>query len=208
MPCSRSFSATWWQRCRSVCEARPQGRCGIAEKCSNIASIARVAICNRARARSSSRITVERDGFLPESLNKRRILDYLKAAYAGDIERAGAYYDDDIDFIGYAPINVFPSLGHQFGKAALVLSLERMHALYRLIEYDVVSIVAEDNRVAAMLDMCMHIRNGDRIVRLPFANFYTLRQGRIYIFRQFMDSFDAVQQKLRIDLIEQMKEEV
>jgi hypothetical protein len=44
------------------------------------------------------------------------------------------------------------------------------------------------------------------MIRIPFGNFYTLRQGRIYIFRQFMDSFDAVQQKLRIDLIEAMRE--
>jgi ketosteroid isomerase-like protein len=143
---------------------------------------------------------------LPENLNKQRILDYLKAGYAGDIERAASYYDDEIDFIGFAPIDVFPSLGQKVGKAAMVNSLVRMHALYQRIDYDVTSIVAEDDRVAAMLDLHMHVRNSDRIVRLPFANFYTLRQGRIFIFRQFMDSFDAVQQKLRIDLVDAMQE--
>jgi ketosteroid isomerase-like protein len=143
---------------------------------------------------------------LPENLNKRRILDYLKAGYAGDIKRAANYYDDEIDFIGYAPIDVFPTLGQRFGKPAMVDSLVRMHALYRLIEYDVTTIVAEDNRVAAMLDLRMYVRGSDRIVRLPFGNFYTLRQGRIFIFRQFLDSFDAVQQKLRVDLVEAMKE--
>jgi len=146
------------------------------------------------------------DRALPENLNKRRILDYLRAGYAGDIERAASYYDDEIDFIGYAPIDVFPTLGQKVGRAAMVDSLVRMHALYRLIEYDVMSIIAEGNRVAAMLDLHMHVRNSDRVVRLPFANFYTLRQGRIFIFRQFMDSFDAVQQKLRIDLVDAMKE--
>lgn len=145
---------------------------------------------------------------MPEHLNKRRILDYLKAAYAGDIERAAAYYDDEIDFIGYMPIDVFPALGHRFGKAAMVQSLARMHALYRRIEYDVVSILADGDRVAAMLDMRMLARQDERRVRLPFANFYTLRSGRIYIFRQFTDSFDAVQQKLQVDLIEAMKAQV
>jgi ketosteroid isomerase-like protein len=143
---------------------------------------------------------------LPENLNKRRILDYLKAGYAGDIDRAASYYDDELDFIGYAPIDVFPTLGQKFGKAAMVQSLVRLHAMYRLVEYDVTSIVAEDNRVAAMLDLRMYARKDDRMIRIPFGNFYTLRQGRIYIFRQFMDSFDAVQQKLRIDLIEAMRE--
>ena len=143
---------------------------------------------------------------MAENLNKRRILDYLKAGYAGDIERAASYYDDELDFIGYAPIDVFPTLGQKFGKAAMVQSLVRMHAMYRLVEYDVTSIVAEDNRVAAMLDLRMFARKDDRMIRIPFGNFYTLRQGRIHIFRQFMDSFDAVQQKLRIDLIEAMRE--
>ena len=143
---------------------------------------------------------------MPENLNKRRILDYLKAGYAGDIDRAASYYDDELDFIGYAPIDVFPTLGQKFGKAAMVQSLVRLHAMYRLVEYDVTSIVAEGNRVAAMLDLRMYARKDDRMIRIPFGNFYTLRQGRIYIFRQFMDSFDAVQQKLRIDLIEAMRE--
>jgi uncharacterized protein len=146
------------------------------------------------------------DRSLPENLNKRRILDYLKAGYAGDIDRAASYYDDELDFIGYAPIDVFPTLGQKFGKAAMVQSLVRLHAMYRLVEYDVTSIVAEDNRVAATLDLRMYARKDDRMIRIPFGNFYTLRQGRIYIFRQFMDSFDAVQQKLRIDLIEAMRE--
>ena len=144
---------------------------------------------------------------MPENLNKQRILDYLKAGYAGDIDRAASYYDDELDFIGYAPIDVFPTLGQKFGKTAMVQSLVRLHAMYRLVEYDVTSIVvAEDNRVAAMLDLRMYARKDDRMIRIPFGNFYTLRQGRIYIFRQFMDSFDAVQQKLRIDLIEAMRE--
>ena len=90
----------------------------------------------------------------------------------------------------------------------MVDSLMRMHGQYRLIECDVTSIVAEDNRVAAMLDLRMHVRGSDRIIRMPFGNFYTLRQGRIFIFRQFMDSFDAVQQKLRVDLIDAMQEKV
>ena len=60
---------------------------------------------------------------MPENLNKQRILDYLKACYAGDIERAASYYDDQIDFIAYAPIDVFPTLGQKSGKAAMIGSL-------------------------------------------------------------------------------------
>ena len=143
---------------------------------------------------------------MPENLTKQRVLDYLKACYAADIERAASYYDDEIDFVAYAPIEVFPTLGQKLGKAAMTASLTQMHRLYRLIEYEVTSIVAEDDRVALTLDLRMFVRGGDRMVRIQVANFYTLRHGRIHIYRQFMDSFDAVQQKLRRDLLETIKQ--
>lgn len=145
---------------------------------------------------------VQQDCSLPENLNKQRILDYLKAGYAGDLERAASYYDDQIDFIAYAPIDVFPTLGQKSGKAAMIQSLVRLHSLYRRIEYDVTSIIAEDDRVAVMLELRMFARDSDRVISLPLANFYTLRQGRIHIYRQFLDSFDAVQQRLRLDLVD------
>ncbi len=145
---------------------------------------------------------VQPDCSLPDNLNKQRILDYLKAGYAGDIERAASYYDDDIDFIGYAPIDVFPTLGQKSGKAAMIQTLVRLHSLYRRVEYDVASTIAEDDRVAVILELRMFAREDDRVIRLPLANFYTLRNGRIYIYRQFLDSFDAVQQRLRRDLLE------
>lgn len=139
---------------------------------------------------------------MPENLNKQRILDYLKAGYAGDLERAANYFDDEIDFIAYAPIDVFPTLGQKFGKAAMVQALIRLHSMYRRIEHDVTSIIAEDDRVAVMLELRMFARDSDRVISLPIANFYTLRNGRIYIYRQFLDSFDAVQQRLRCDLLD------
>ena len=46
---------------------------------------------------------------MPENLNKQRILDYLRHGYTGDVERAVSYYDDEIDFIAYAPIEIFPA---------------------------------------------------------------------------------------------------
>ena len=143
---------------------------------------------------------------MPENLNKQRILNCLKAGYAGDIERAARYFDEDIDFIGYAPVEIFPTLGQKSGKAAMMRALVALHGLYRRIEYEVTSIVAEDDRVALTLDVRMFARDDDRMIRLQFANFYTLRHGRICVFRQFMDSFDAVQQKLRRDLIEEVRQ--
>jgi len=167
--------------------------------------IARLAICNRWRRVPAGNQGHKQGSPLPENLNKQRILDYLKACYAGEIERAASYYDDEIDFIAYAPIEIFPTLGQKRGKAAMTASLEEMTRQYSPIEYEVTSIVAEDDGVAVMLDVRMCARGGDRVINVQIANFYTMRHGRITIYRQFMDSFDAVQQKLRRDLVDELK---
>jgi len=146
------------------------------------------------------------DQFLAENLNKQRVLDYLQACYAGDIERAASYFDDDIDFVAYAPIEIFPTLGQKRGKAELTQSLVGLHARYSKLEYEVLSIVAEEDRVATLLDLRLHARDSGRVIRLQIGNFCTLRQGRICIYRQFLDSFDAAQQKLRRDLVASVAE--
>ena len=68
---------------------------------------------------------------MPENLNKQRILDYLKACYAGDIERAASYYDDEIDFIAYAPIDVFPSPRPEVRQGGDGRIARRIRAMYR-----------------------------------------------------------------------------
>jgi len=143
---------------------------------------------------------------LPENLNKQRILDYLRHGYTGDVERAVSYYDDDIDFIAYAPIEIFPALGQKLGKAAMAQSLVAFRALYDPIAYTLTSVVAEGERVAVSLDISLPSRDTGRVIQTSFANFYTLRAGRIHIYRQFLDSFDAVQQRLRTDLSAQLKQ--
>ena len=137
---------------------------------------------------------------MPENLNKQRILDYIRHGYTGDVERAVSYYDDEIDFIAYAPIEIFPSLGQKLGKAAMSQSLAAFRAMYDPIDYTLTSVVAEGDRVAVSLDISLPERDTGRVIKTSFANFYTLRKGRIHIYRQFLDSFDAVQQRLRTDL--------
>lgn len=142
----------------------------------------------------------------PANLNKQRILDYLRACYAGDVDRAAICLDDEVDFIAYAPIEIFPTLGQKLGKAAMTQSIAGLHTRYQKIDYEVITIIAEEDRVAVMLDLHLHVRDSDRIVRLQIANFCTLRDGRITIYRQFLDSFDAVQQKFQRDLVAAMQE--
>jgi hypothetical protein len=52
-----------------------------------------------------------------EDLRRQRVLKFLDAFYSGDIDAAQACCDDDFDSITYAPIELFPHLGHKHGQS-------------------------------------------------------------------------------------------
>jgi ketosteroid isomerase-like protein len=133
--------------------------------------------------------------------SRQVILDYLDACYAGHIDRAAAFYDDDIDFICYAPVELFPTLGQKKGKAEMTQSLAGLHARHQVLDHQITFIAADGDHVAVTLVLRMRIRDSDRVMRLDIGNFFTLRNGRIVIYRQFNDSFDVVQQALGRDLV-------
>jgi ketosteroid isomerase-like protein len=133
--------------------------------------------------------------------SREQMLDYLDACYSGDIERAAAYYDDDIDFICYAPVELFPTLGQKKGKAAMMETLTGLRHRFEVVEYKVNFIAADGDRVAANLVVRLRNRDNDRVIRMEIGNFFTLRAGKILVYRQFLDSFDVVQQVLGRDLV-------
>ena|SRR6266851_6363118 len=52
-----------------------------------------------------------------EDLHRQRVLNFLDAFYAGDIDAALACCDEEFDSITYAPIELFPHLGHKHGRS-------------------------------------------------------------------------------------------
>jgi ketosteroid isomerase-like protein len=133
--------------------------------------------------------------------SRQVILGYLDACYAGDIDRAAAFYDDDIDFVCYAPVELFPTLGQKKGKAQMTQSLVGLHARHEVLDYQINFIAADGDRVAVTLVLRTRSRDTKRVIRLDIGNFFTLRRGRILTYRQFNDSFDVVQQVLGRDLV-------
>lgn len=104
--------------------------------------------------------------------------------------------DDDIDFISYAPTEFFPFLGHHRGKAEFAKTMRAAHELFEYLDFKPVMLVVEGNDAAAMLSMRLKQRANGRIIQLFVGQFMRFRQGRLFELREFMDSFDAVQQVL------------
>jgi hypothetical protein len=73
---------------------------------------------------------------MDERQTRQRVLDFLDAFYAGDLLRTLDCFDDEIDIITYAPVELFPHLGHKHGKAwaGKLLSIRVLIDTFDLVE--------------------------------------------------------------------------
>jgi ketosteroid isomerase-like protein len=135
-----------------------------------------------------------------EHLNRQRVLNLLEAFYSGDIEGALSRCSDDVDFVANAPVDILPHMGHRHGKAEIREMWQTIHARYSSMRYEVPTIIAEGDKVAANIRLFFRKRSNDRIVQFDLAAFFTLRDGRVTQIREILDTFDLVQQVLERDV--------
>jgi limonene-1,2-epoxide hydrolase len=135
-----------------------------------------------------------------QRLARQRVLDYLDAFYAGDAARAQECCDDAIDSITYAPVELFPHLGHKHGKAWVAEAIRIQQERYLSRRSELTFIAVDGLKIATMQRVFMQKRNDQRLVQCDVAEFFTLHAGRIIQHRLFFDSFDLIQQLLGRDL--------
>lgn len=132
---------------------------------------------------------------LTELLRKR--LYELYAAYAeGRIDDVLREFDDNVTMTSHAPVDIFPYLGRKQGKTAVAATMHAVHAAFEYLTYQPVFMVTEDADAAVIILARLRQRATDRTIQLFIADFIRFDKGRIVELRQFMDSFDAVQQVL------------
>lgn len=137
---------------------------------------------------------------MQQRLARQRVLDYLDAFYAGDVARAQSCCDDEIDSITYAPVELFPHLGHKHGKAWVAEAIRIQQQRYLNRRTEIKYIAVDGLKVATMQRVFMQKRNDQRLVQIDVAELFTLHAGRIIKHRSFFDSFDLIEQLLGRDL--------
>ena len=136
---------------------------------------------------------------MSELLRKR--LYELYAAYgAGRIDEALREFDDNVAMTSYAPVDVFPYLGRKQGKAAIAETMRTAHAEFEYLSYQPIFMVTESEDAAVIVLARLRQRSSGRVIQLFVADFVRFRHDRIIELREFMDSFDAVQQVLGREL--------
>ena len=131
---------------------------------------------------------------------RQRVLDYLEAFYSGDVVRTLDCVDDEIDIVTYAPVELFPHLGHKHGKAWVPEAIQTQKKRYLSRKYEIKFMAVEGGKASVMSRLRMEKRSDRSVVQFDVAEFFTLRDGRIVEYRAFFDSFDLIQQLLGQDL--------
>ncbi|HLF24124.1 MAG TPA: nuclear transport factor 2 family protein [Burkholderiales bacterium] len=113
-----------------------------------------------------------------------------------DFERIAAMLHEDIDWVIYSPIDVFPFAGLRRGREAVLQALAAIGEVYLLESYQPEVIVVDGDRAAVMSDVSFKQRATGRTLRFRLANFLRIKDGKLIEFREFADSFDLVEQAL------------
>jgi ketosteroid isomerase-like protein len=139
---------------------------------------------------------------------REQVLGFLRAIYARDVASALTFLDDEFDFVGHVPVEIFPHLGARHGKPAIAETLEAVQQRYASMHHEVMFIAADCDKVATIIRVHLRKRDNDRVIEFLIADFYTLRSGLIVEQRQFLDSFDLVQQVLEREVIDDIRNNI
>ena len=133
---------------------------------------------------------------MAESETRATVRELYDAYGRRDFERVAALIHDDIDWIIYAPVGVFPFAGARHGRAAVLQAMADIATGFTLQSHTPEIVIVDGDRAAVMADVGFEQRATGRLLRFRVANFLRLKDGRLIEFREFANTFDVVEQAL------------
>ena len=104
--------------------------------------------------------------------------------------------DDDVDWVIYGPIELFPFLGARRGKAAVLEVCRQISENVRVHRFDRESIVLGEDSAASMMRYSLTALDSNKPINLRLAHFARFRAGRLLNIRVLLDTYDLVEQAL------------
>lgn len=126
-------------------------------------------------------------------------LDYM----AGRLDLVLGNFADDVEFICYAPAHVLPYFGRRSGKADLAARMLEVQAEFEHLNFMPKALLVDgDNQgAAAIIEVRFKQRSSGRLIEMTVAHFARFRGGKVVEVREFIDSFDAIQQALGSEIV-------
>ena len=127
---------------------------------------------------------------------KERIYEIYRTFSAGHLDQVADMFDERVDFISNAPVDVFPYLGHRVGKVQVMKALEAVHDEFSTVEYLPLKIIIDGQSAGVIVSIRLTQRTTRRLIRVFSAHFLQFKDNRIIEYRAFLDTLEAVQQVL------------
>jgi len=132
---------------------------------------------------------------------RERLHTLYAALKLGQLDFILNAFDEEIEFISYSPVKIFPFLGHRRGKPAVAEALRGAHAEFEFLTCEPVAMVLEAEQAAVQIFTRVVNRLTGRPVQVLLAHFLRFRDGKIVEVREFMDSYRAAEQVLGRELV-------
>jgi ketosteroid isomerase-like protein len=104
--------------------------------------------------------------------------------------------DDDVDWVIYGPIDMFPFLGARRGKDAVLEVCRQISENVRVHRFDRESIVLGEDSAASMMRYSLTALDSNKPINLRLAHFAQFKAGRLLNIRVLLDTYDLVEQAL------------
>jgi ketosteroid isomerase-like protein len=137
---------------------------------------------------------------MSEESTRAAVKELYDAYVRRDFDRVASFIDDDVEWIIYAPMHVFPFAGQRHGKRAVLEALGGIAQDYEIARYEPKVMIAEDDWAAVMSNVAFKQRSTGRTISFHIADFLRFRDGRLVEFREFANTFDVVEQALGREL--------
>jgi ketosteroid isomerase-like protein len=110
---------------------------------------------------------------------------------AEDLE---ALLDEEIEWVLYGPVDLFPFFGARRGKAAVIEVIRQISDNVRVHRFDRESIMLGVDSASSMMRYSLTALDSNKPINLRIAHFAQFRAGRLISFRVLVDTLDLVEQ--------------
>ena len=104
--------------------------------------------------------------------------------------------DDDVDWVIYGPVDMFPFLGARRGKVAVLEVCRQISENVRVHRFDRESIILGEDSAASMMRYSLTALDSNKPISVRLAHFAQFKAGRLLNIRVLLDTRELVEQAL------------
>jgi ketosteroid isomerase-like protein len=127
---------------------------------------------------------------------------FCEAFLAADTARIDDWLDDNVDWIVFGPVDLFPFFGQRTGKQAVARTYREITASLEIKSCERDSVLIDGDRASSMIRLTAVHRHTGRTLAMRLAYFADFRGPKVVRMRALLDSFDFAEQAIgrEIDL--------